>query len=127
MPCRAAAVKSGRYAPTRASMPSVPRSICCTAATEVNSLVRDARSKGVSTVIGTRSAGGSSTAVSVSASYAAYRTAQPAASCTASTGPRPATTTAPAAQGRSPVVRAWTSRTSRRTSPGSSPARSGVP
>ncbi|CAM5511548.1 hypothetical protein SALBM311S_05738 [Streptomyces alboniger] len=54
--------------PTRASMPSVPRSICWTAATAVNSLVREARSKGVSTVIGTRAAGGSSTPASVSGS-----------------------------------------------------------
>ncbi|CAM5459645.1 hypothetical protein SVIOM74S_03672 [Streptomyces violarus] len=68
MPWRAAAVKSGRYAPTFASMPRVPRSICCTAATAVNSLVRDARSKGVPTVIGTRSSGGSSTPASVASS-----------------------------------------------------------
>lgn len=64
-----AARNSGRYAPTRASIPSVPRSSCCTAATAVNSLVREARSKGVWTVIGRRSPGGSSTPVSVFSSY----------------------------------------------------------
>lgn len=70
MPCSRAARNSGRYAPTRASMPSVPRSSCCTAATAVNSLVREARSKGVCTVIGTRACGGSSTPVSLSSSWA---------------------------------------------------------
>ncbi len=68
VPWRAAARKSGRYAPTCPSMPSVPRSICCMAATAVKSLVSEARSKGVSTVIGTRADSGSSTPASASAS-----------------------------------------------------------
>ena len=42
----------------RASRPSVPRSICCTAATAVKSLVREARSKTVSTRIGTHALAG---------------------------------------------------------------------
>jgi hypothetical protein len=46
-------------------MPSVPRSICCTAATAVNSFVSEARSNGVSTLTGTREPAGSSTPLSV--------------------------------------------------------------
>jgi len=47
MPWRAAAAgKSGKYAPTIASMPSVPRSICASHATAVTRLVTMARSKG---------------------------------------------------------------------------------
>ena len=63
----------------------------------------------------------------VACSSAAPPTAQPAASFTATEGPRPASTTAPAAHGRSPSVSSWTSRTRCPSSPGSRPARSGVP
>lgn len=68
--CLPARPNSGRYEATGASSSSAPRSSCCTARIEVNSLETDARSKTVSAAMGICSAGGNSTPVSVASSYA---------------------------------------------------------
>ncbi|CAM5487663.1 hypothetical protein SAVIM40S_01433 [Streptomyces avidinii] len=58
-------VNSGMYRHTGASSSMRPRSICCTARMEVNSLVSEARSKTVSSAIAIRSASGNSRTRSV--------------------------------------------------------------
>lgn len=99
MSCLPPPAKSGRYDATFASRSSAPRSICCTARIEVNSLDTDARSKTVSSAIAICWSAGNSTPVSVFSSYAAYRTALPIGRCSATVPPRPASSTAPANHG----------------------------
>ncbi|OEV17800.1 hypothetical protein AN221_26180 [Streptomyces nanshensis] len=71
MSCLPPPAKSGRYEATAASSSSAPRSICCTARIDVNSLEIEARSKTVSSAIGICCSAGNSTPVSVVSSYAA--------------------------------------------------------
>ncbi len=84
---------SGRYRVAGASSPTSPRSTARSTATDVKSLVSEARSKMVSVRIATRCAAGRSVTVPATA---AYRTASPTATCAATIPCRAASTTAPA-------------------------------